>query len=271
MGNVQRPEYDSTDSPTLNEPNWLSKINDKTAISDLSLVGTHNSVAFFGGDSLQSQSWSLEKQLRAGIRGLDINVRHCRDELLVYCGPTYQHLSYNDVENICIEFLRQNPSEFLLLNVQKQTEEIEPHSRTFYNEIKYLVDQKSTNYYRGNSMPTVGLVRGRIVLMGNMPYGIPSQFIVACSDVLPAPTVFQLQLVWDQYKVHLAKKVPKNILRYTSVTSCSAGVFPYTAARNLNQWFMGDLPLFDIPLGIVFIDFPGNALITKIIGVNART
>jgi len=268
MGNVQRPEYDSTDSPTINEPNWLSKINDKSAISDLSLVGTHNALAFFGGDSIQSQSWPIEKQLRAGIRGLDVNVRHYNDELLVYGGPSYQQLSYNDVEKICIEFLRENPSEFLLLNVQKQADEVEPHARTFYNEIKYCVDQKPTNYYRGNTMPNVGQVRGRIVLMGNMPYGIPSQFIVACGDVLPAPTVFQLEVVWGQYKLHLAKKVPKNILRYTSVTSSSAGVFPYTAARNLNQWFMGDLALFETPLGIVFFDFPGNTLVSKIIGLN---
>jgi len=268
MGNVQRPEYDSTDTPTLQEPNWMSKLNDKTSIADLCILGTHNSVGFFGGDSVQTQSWALDKQLRAGIRALDIHVRHSVDDLLVYYGPAFQQISYNDVENICIDFLRENPSEFVLVNVQKQEEDVEPHSRTFYNELKYRADQKSMYYWRANSMPTVGQVRGRIVLLGNMAYGIPSQFIISCGDVGTAPTLFQLQSVWGQQKLHLAKKVPKNILRNTSVTSSSAGVYPYSAARNLNEWFMGELALFEMPLGIVWFDFPGNMLVNKIIGLN---
>jgi len=268
MGNVQRPEYDSTPTPTINEPNWLSKIHDKTSIADLSILGTHSTLLLFGGDATQTQSWTLDKQLNAGIRAFDIQVKHTKEELLINNGSGYYQATFDEsVENICIEFLKANPTEFILINVQKQ-EDDEPHARTFYNEMKYRADQKASYYWRGNGMPTVAQVRGHIVLLGNMAYGISSQFIVSCIEVPPAPTVFQLQAVWTMYKLHLAKKVPKNILRYTNISSSSAGVYPYTAARNLNEWFMSDLALYELPLGIVWFDYPGNGLITKVIGLN---
>jgi len=266
MGNVQRPEYDSTDTPVVNEPTWLSKIHDKTSIADLSVVGTHDSLLLFGGDSIQTQSWTLEKQLRAGIRALDIHVKHTKEDLLVHNGSGYYQTTFDNIENICIEFLKENTSEFILVNIQKLEDE-EPHERTFYNEMKYRAE-KSAFYWRGNGMPNVGQVRGRVVLLGNMAYGISSQYIVSCIEVPPAPTLFQLQSVWTMFFKHLGKKVPKNILRYTIVSSSSAGVFPYTSARSLNDWFMENLALYELPLGIVWFDYPGNGLITKVIGLN---
>uniref|UniRef100_A0A6B2LE14 Phosphatidylinositol-specific phospholipase C X domain-containing protein n=1 Tax=Arcella intermedia TaxID=1963864 RepID=A0A6B2LE14_9EUKA len=268
MGNVQRPEYDSTPSPSVEEPDWMSNLDDKTSLAELSIVGTNHSVGLTGGDAVQTQAWTLDKQLRAGVRAIDIHVRHHYDDLVIYVGNVSQSQTYKEVEDTCIEFLKENPSEFILLSVQKDIEELEPHARTYYNEIKFRADQQAMYYWKNSGMPTVGQVRGRIVLIGNLACGIPGQYIISSPEI-SCPTLFQLQSSWNAQKQHLSQRFPKSNVRNTIVSASSPGVFPYSAARNLNEWFMNDMALFEMPLGLIWFNFPGTALINKIIRLNS--
>lgn len=59
---------------------WMAEVPDSTRLSDLSLPGTHDTMTYQvnnldGASWLKTQNLSLEEQLKAGVRVLDIRVR----------------------------------------------------------------------------------------------------------------------------------------------------------------------------------------------------
>ena len=75
MGNCQSPSrrddfepYDQLSDDNLMHYNWMSKLQDNLSLAQLSIPGTHDSLAFRGGCLVQTQSWPLMKQYQAGIR-----------------------------------------------------------------------------------------------------------------------------------------------------------------------------------------------------------
>src|SRR6266540_4907287 len=70
---------------------WMRWVPDSTPLSILSIPGTHDTMAHYGGPLVQTQSLPLREQLRAGIRSLDIRARHVEDTFLIYHGFIYQN------------------------------------------------------------------------------------------------------------------------------------------------------------------------------------
>ena len=71
-GVICRPNgYCHNDTIDCSNPSWMGRLPDNMRISQISMVGTHDTAAFYGGDSLECQSLSLKTQLEAGIRALD--------------------------------------------------------------------------------------------------------------------------------------------------------------------------------------------------------
>ncbi len=67
------------DEETLHLPanyttGWMETLDDEKFISDITLPGTHESLALHGGFIAECQAWSLEDQLKAGIRFFDFRV-----------------------------------------------------------------------------------------------------------------------------------------------------------------------------------------------------
>ena len=52
--------------------NWMSMLPNSTKLKDVSIPGTHDLGARYGGDIVEAQSWTVKEQLNAGIRFLDI-------------------------------------------------------------------------------------------------------------------------------------------------------------------------------------------------------
>ena len=46
----------------------MAFIDDEESIAHLSIPGTHDTMALYGGDIAECQDWSLPKQLNEGIR-----------------------------------------------------------------------------------------------------------------------------------------------------------------------------------------------------------
>ncbi|KAG5271699.1 hypothetical protein AALO_G00182990 [Alosa alosa] len=65
------------DAADLNLPEpydigWMKSIDNNKFISDITVPGTHDTMALHWGSFVECQAWSLETQLKAGIRYLDL-------------------------------------------------------------------------------------------------------------------------------------------------------------------------------------------------------
>ena len=56
--------------------NWMSGIKNGTKLSEVSIPGTHESCARFGGSASQCQWFSITQQLNRGIRFLDVRCKY---------------------------------------------------------------------------------------------------------------------------------------------------------------------------------------------------
>ena len=60
---------------------WISKLPDNLKLSQLTIPGTHNSCSFQGTPFAITQSYSLELQLKAGLRYFDLRLRPINNKL----------------------------------------------------------------------------------------------------------------------------------------------------------------------------------------------
>ncbi|MEA2687549.1 MAG: 1-phosphatidylinositol phosphodiesterase, partial [Candidatus Eremiobacteraeota bacterium] len=58
---------------------WMTALNNGVLLSELSIPGTHDTMAVYGGDAVAAQTMSLENQLKSGIRLIDIRCWHILD------------------------------------------------------------------------------------------------------------------------------------------------------------------------------------------------
>ncbi|MEB9553502.1 phosphatidylinositol-specific phospholipase C domain-containing protein [Bacillus cereus] len=112
---------------------WMKYIPDSYRISQLSIPGTHGSMALYGsvlGDILINQTMSLDIQLNPGIRYIDIRCRHYNNTFPIHHNFAFQVAYFDDVLFSVRNFLNQNPRETILMRVQ---EEYDPsgNTRTF--------------------------------------------------------------------------------------------------------------------------------------------
>lgn len=143
---------------------WMSSIDGKLSLSELSIPGTHDSGARHGLDAVQCQKLTISEQLNAGVRFLDIRLRNFKNALVVHHGKYYQHLNFDDVISECTDFLKANPKEAIIMSVK---EEYKSHKATlsFADTFKTYYDENSSLWYTTSSIPTLETVRGKIVLM----------------------------------------------------------------------------------------------------------
>src|SRR6266487_4141969 len=102
--------YNSADTVETSHPDWMRWVPDNKRLSELSLPGTHDTMALYGGGIAETQSLPLRAQLDAGIRVLDIRCRHIEDVFAIHHGVVFEHAYFGaDVLKVCYEFLQDNP------------------------------------------------------------------------------------------------------------------------------------------------------------------
>lgn len=98
----------------------MANIPDEIQINYVSVPGTHDSCALYGGKA-QCQVWSLEDQLQIGIRFLDIRPRNYGDGTLpIHHGHVFQHIYFSDVVKILTDYLNNHVTEVLLMRVEEE-------------------------------------------------------------------------------------------------------------------------------------------------------
>jgi hypothetical protein len=128
---------DSEPSQTLKfaVANWMGKIDGSKKISELSIPGTHDSGAQWGGNSAETQSWDIKQQLEGGIRYFDIRLKANPDDensLAVYhgdfpqchdpdcygaCGVSCDRLTFTQILTWMNDFLEERKSEAIIIRV----------------------------------------------------------------------------------------------------------------------------------------------------------
>lgn len=94
----------------------METLDDEKFISDITLPGTHESLALYGGCIAKCQAWSLEDQLKAGIRFFDFRVSG--ENLQIKHGLTYQSTTFPKALKTIKTFLSKYKSETVLVRVK---------------------------------------------------------------------------------------------------------------------------------------------------------
>ncbi|MED1022530.1 phosphatidylinositol-specific phospholipase C domain-containing protein [Bacillus mycoides] len=158
-------------------PKWMSVLKDDVKTSELSIPGTHGSMALYNAtpfeDIAKNQTMSLTTQLNSGIRYVDMRVRRTKDAFAMHHGQVYQNAMFGDVLRDTINFLRQNPTETVFMRV-KEEHDPEAGSLSFEAIFQKYWDNNTVYFWDPNSVPTAERdnpklrnIRGKIVVIKN--------------------------------------------------------------------------------------------------------
>jgi 1-phosphatidylinositol phosphodiesterase len=166
------------DEPPIDLPRWMARLDDGAPLSRITIPGTHDSGARFGGVAplvdfvtalwVQCQNWTVTQQLNAGVRFLDVRCHAEPDGTLrIHHMFIDERLSLTDILRECVEFLAANPTEALLMRVQQEASRLpEPQFVAAFDRHAREADA-GDRLHRDAGIPQLGAVRGRIVLMPN--------------------------------------------------------------------------------------------------------
>ena len=188
---------------TLGTQDWMAGIADATPLRRLTIPGTHNAGARFGGLWTECQNTTIAAQLDSGIRFLDIRCRISGDAYAIHHGASYQHLNFDDVLGACRNFLAARPSETVLMRVkQEYSEESDAAFRRIFD---LYLDGKGWRslLHLGPTLPDLGGARGKVVLLADNG-GLPG---VRYAD----SALFDIQ---DDYMAEPFSKYPKIVAQF---------------------------------------------------------
>ncbi|HTQ16801.1 phosphatidylinositol-specific phospholipase C [Mycobacterium sp.] len=175
---LARPLVARADEQSIDLPRWMARLADDAPLSGITIPGTHDSGARFGGVApvvdfvtalwVQCQNWTVTQQLNAGVRFLDVRCHAEPDGTLrIHHMFVDEQLSLTDVLRECVAFLAANPTEALLMRVQQEASTMpEPQFVAAFERHVREADADD-RIYRAPAIPQLRLVRGRIVLMPN--------------------------------------------------------------------------------------------------------
>ncbi|MCD9146031.1 phosphatidylinositol-specific phospholipase C [Streptomyces albireticuli] len=254
-----------------NLKNWMSGIVDSASVTDISIPGSHESCAMHPGASLgfaQCQEKDIGWQLNHGIRYLDIRCRAIEGSFAIHHGPFYQEKMFGDVLEICNGFLKENPSETILMRIQQEYSEVS--GEDFQAIFRDYLDKRGWGslFYVSNSFPKLGSARGKVILMSGWPYlGSGIRFSdstqVDIQDDYKDPTVKKKK---DEIKGHLARALAadpkiKLFVNHTSANGAGSSTWtPWSFAKDMNPYvldLLGDKGIFTPgkTTGVIAMDY----------------
>ncbi|MCR4674127.1 MAG: phosphatidylinositol-specific phospholipase C [Lachnospiraceae bacterium] len=164
----------------ISATDWMSNISDDTYLSSVTVPGTHDSATahIFPSFFLQCQTQSFKEQLNSGYRYLDIRLALDETEegeklkfihsfgtckkgssfLQLFSETLYLEDALEDI----YEFLDEHPSETIIFCVKSENSDDDPS--VFESKFFEAIDENSSKWYTENEIPSLGDVRGKIVL-----------------------------------------------------------------------------------------------------------
>ncbi|MGI5350770.1 phosphatidylinositol-specific phospholipase C [Streptomyces sp. CA-250714] len=239
---------------------WMAALGASTPLRSLTIPGSHDSGARFGGAWVECQDTLIADQLTAGIRFLDVRCRAIDGVFAIHHGAFFQHLMFGDVLIACRDFLAAHPGETVLMRVKQEYSTVgdEEFRRIFDT---YLDEKGWRSLFRlDGTLPTLGEARGKVMLLADNG-GLPG---VRWTDT----GIFDIQ---DDYQAEPFAKYPKITEQfreaasrpgpfYINFVSTAAGLPPVWNADRLNpqvrDFLNGSEMAGRTGLGIVPMDFP---------------
>lgn len=291
--------------------NWMENIPDETKLSSMSIPGTHDSCTQNVDMRyiFQCQDASIATQLKYGYRYLDMrlvlekrsgqetlvlkhNIARCK----VSDSPFARTLTLADVLKDVYAFLNEHPSETVIMcmKAENSKDDVAAVQKALYA----MIDQASERWYLKNEIPTMGAVRGRIVLATRFDdklqvgsdrcglyFGWTDQ---GDRTVLTDPTADSVingretLCVQDRYNYDVDDKITAIrtcldssraaddtfFLNFTSTSGSGAVGHPKEYAKDINldlyayEWEAGKA------YGVVIVDFGPKKIAEKIYGTN---
>lgn len=218
---------------------WMRYLDDDLKLNQLSLPGTHDSMAhksnLLGLDVTRTQTMDLWSQLTSGIRALDIRLYYepNSQEFSIHHGPVHVGYDLDDVLTTVQNFLNQYPSETVVMRLkQEQSSASDTQMRQRFN-IYY--DRYRDLFYKGGSdNPTLGAMRGKCVILSDVlslnSYGINYRDLNV-QDSYHLNTNWDLYSKWLKVKNHInTTNNATNSDIYMNYLNGSGGSFPYFVA-----------------------------------------
>ena len=289
--------------------NWMKNIPDDFVLSEINVPGTHDSCTARVDFSYLSrcQSLCVTEQLEIGVRFLDIRVKADGDRLLLVHGMAKCYNPRNKKELLYLEdviaeweaFLRKNPSETIIFSIKRDAGA--SAEETFH--ILYENYLCRGVWYLENRIPTLGEVRGKIVLFNRMcvdnenedfndyntclnfsgwpDQSKPTRFPCAVSvmvrrDGRPSERFFYQ----DMYRLKRKEKWKKAVLPMLSSPMQDFGIVlnflsasdvvhsPRAYARYMNKRFLKENLYSFTKYGWVIFDFPTEKECKKVVLTN---
>lgn len=278
--------FDPNGSSDRTNSRWMASVPDSTLLSDMSIPATHDSATYvlLQTDVIPlTQRMSIARQLDAGVRAFDIRCRYDNNDCPIYHGPYYLGQTMHDVLRVFKGFLQANPTETVLLMINNpeavgggpsEAGGVNPTPSNNAPGVSFTSLFKS-NYWNNpefaawfwkndNSLPTtspnwasnipnvptLGSVRGKIVVLQNFGngsttawegwYGLPGNRWTGLTSRVSVQNDFQLTTNWDLYDkwvkvknqlvaAHLQPR-GNNQLLFQNWLSGAVGSFPYFVA-----------------------------------------
>jgi len=164
----------------------MKSVPDSVFLKDMSIPGTHDTVTYTisWSDDVQTQSMDLYTQYVAGIRVVDIRCRHINDGCAIHHGAIYLHKNLEDVLHDTVLFLRDHSSETILMQMNNGDEytpdgNSSPWPQCFYKTYMTNPIYNNSFWFPPNrniepTSPTLGEVRGKIVVLQSFPNAPPN-------------------------------------------------------------------------------------------------
>ncbi|MEU4268886.1 phosphatidylinositol-specific phospholipase C [Streptomyces sp. NPDC026092] len=245
----------------LTTQDWMAGHGDPTPLQKLTLPGTHDSGARFGGPWSECQNTTIAQQLAAGIRFLDVRCRVTGGSFAIHHGASYQNMMFGDVLIACRDFLAAHPSETVLMRVKQ---EYSSDSDATFGAVftDYLDNRGWRSLFRiGNTVPTLGEARGKVVLIADNG-GLPGLkwwdggAIAIQDDWNALPNA-----KYPKIEAHFRSAVAQPGKLYINFVSTSASLPPRWNSDNLNprvHGFLDGTANSWKGLGIVVMDYPNT-------------
>lgn len=315
---VGKNAYWHESSAACSNPDWMGRLSDSKHLNDISIPGTHDTMAYQGSvilkDIVLTQTMNLKTQLNSGIRYLDIRLCYKGSYFEIHHGVYDLRVKFDTVLDTIQSFLGEHEGEFIVMRLQQE------NSSASRSEMDALMDKYTEKYpglfYSGNETnPTVGSLRGTIFTVGNNVKSSKSYGSIYEQDFYNFTTNWDLYKKWELVKEQLeAADNGNGVNLYLNHLTGSGGSFPYFVASGkashgtnaiqlstgivekkncknpqypefprksllfgtqevdfmgMNQMATDYITGHNLKnVGIIAADFPGEALISAVIGCN---
>lgn len=254
---------------------WMKELDGNTLLSDITIPGTHDTMALYGGPAAECQAWNLEDQLKAGIRYLDLRVYAFENTLYLMHGIVYQHSTFTRALDTLKAFLSEFPSETVFARVKPDL-----FDKSKVQELFEKLIEGDSSVWVQSAIPRLDEVRGKIVFIQEDSFllGVPLSETDTKGDYKVVHVNDKEKEIF-QHLNQAMKECGGNslILTYSSGTGIGTfeGMFltPKRVAEKIDPWLYDYLQMLlaegsTLCFGIIAMDFPSFDLIQTVIKFN---